>query len=153
MHLMNEVEFVRMFTNSNMCNKGHLLSLCAGWALRYLTALSLPYLGLSLPPRHFQRVVQFQLGLKTCLIVRCPKCCLHMMDPYDDHAVTYKHGPLTIHRHDHMPYVQNIITNEVSLKSRLKKTDLIANRIILPLYYHFTLVHTFSEHFLNLPSN
>jgi hypothetical protein len=62
------------------------------------------------------------------------------MDPYGDHAVTYKHGPHTICRHDHMPYVQNIITNEAGLKSRLEKTGLIAGRkdppvdILLPIF-------------------
>jgi hypothetical protein len=50
------------------------------------------------------------------------------MDPYDDHVVTCKHGPHTIRRHNHMSYVQNIIANEASLKSRLKKTGLIAGR-------------------------
>jgi hypothetical protein len=50
------------------------------------------------------------------------------MDPYGDHAVTCKHGPHTIRRHDRMPYVQNIITNEVGLKSHLEKTGLIVGR-------------------------
>jgi hypothetical protein len=50
------------------------------------------------------------------------------MDPYGDHTMTCKHGPHTIRRHDRMPYVQNIIANEVGLKSRLEKTDLIAGR-------------------------
>jgi hypothetical protein len=65
MHLMNEAEYDRLFTDNNVCNKGCLLSLRAGWASGYLTTLPLPYLGLTLPPRHFQRVIQFQLGLKT----------------------------------------------------------------------------------------
>jgi hypothetical protein len=65
------------------------------------------------------------------------------MDPYGDHAVTCKHGPHTIRRHDRhdrMPYVQNIIANEASLKSRLEKTDLITGRkdrpvdIMLPMF-------------------
>jgi hypothetical protein len=50
------------------------------------------------------------------------------MDPYGDHAVTYKHGLHIIRHHDRMPYVQNIIANEVGLKSRLEKTDLIIDR-------------------------
>jgi hypothetical protein len=100
----------------------------------------LPYLGLTLPPRHFQRVVEFRLGLKTCRAVRCPKCRLLVMDPYDDHAVICKHGPHIICRHDHMPYVQNIIANEAGLKSRVKKTYLIADRkdrpadVLLPMF-------------------
>jgi hypothetical protein len=57
MHLMNETEYDRLFANSNMRNKGRLLSLRVGWASSYLTALPLPYLGLTLPPCHFQRVV------------------------------------------------------------------------------------------------
>jgi hypothetical protein len=65
----------------------------------------LPYLGLTLPPRHFQRVVQFRLGLKTCPAFHCPKCCLHVMDLYGDHTVTCKHRPHTIRRHDRMTYV------------------------------------------------
>jgi hypothetical protein len=105
MHLMNETEYDRLFADINVRNKGRLLSLRAGWALGYLTALPLPYLGLTLPLRHFERVVQFRLGLKTCLAVRCPKCRLHVMDPYGDHAVTCKDRPHTICRHDHMPYV------------------------------------------------
>jgi hypothetical protein len=52
-HLMNEAEYDRLFADNNVCNKGRLLSLRAGWALRYLTALLLPYLDLTLPPRHF----------------------------------------------------------------------------------------------------
>jgi hypothetical protein len=48
------------------------------------------------------------------------------MDSYGEHAVTCKHGPHTIRHHDRMPYVQNIIANEAGLKSRLKKTGLIA---------------------------
>ncbi len=62
-----------------------------------------------------------------------------MMDPYGDHVVTYKHEPHTIHRHDRMSYVQNIITNEANLKSRLEKTGLIAGRkdrpadVLLPM--------------------
>jgi hypothetical protein len=128
MHLMNETEYDCLFADSNVRNKGRLLFLRAGWALGYLTALSLPYLGLTLPPRHFQRVVQFQLGLKTCPAIRCPKCRLHVMDPFDDHAVTCKHGPHTIRRHDRMPFVQNIIANEAGLKSHLEKTGLIAGR-------------------------
>jgi hypothetical protein len=126
MHLMNETEYDHLFADSNVRNKGCLLSLRAGWASGYLTALPLPYFGLTLPPRHFQRVVQFRLGLKTCPAVYCPKCRLHVMDPYDDHAVTYKVGPHTIRRHDRMPYMQNIIANEASFKSRLEKTGLIA---------------------------
>jgi hypothetical protein len=124
-----------------MRNKGRLLSLPTSWALGYLTALPLPYLGLILPPRHFQRVVQFRLGLKTCPAVHSPKCRLHVMDLYGDHAVTYKHRPHTIRRHDRMPYVQNIIANEASLKSCLEKTDLIASRkdrpadILLLMFY------------------
>jgi hypothetical protein len=47
------------------------------------------------------------------------------MDPYGDHTVTCKRGPHTIRRHDRMPYVQNIIANEVGLKSRLEKIGLI----------------------------
>jgi hypothetical protein len=86
MHLMNEAEYDRLFADSNVRNKGRLLSLRVGWALGYLTALPLPYFGLTLPPRHFQCVVQFQLGLKTCPAVRCAKCRMHVMDPYDDHA-------------------------------------------------------------------
>jgi hypothetical protein len=66
MHLMNEAEYDHLFADSNVCNKGCLLSWRAGWASGYLTALPLPYLGLTLLPRHFQRVVQFRLGLKTC---------------------------------------------------------------------------------------
>jgi hypothetical protein len=50
------------------------------------------------------------------------------MDPYGDHAVTCKHRPHTIRRHDRMLYVQNIIANEVGLKSRLEKTSLIVGR-------------------------
>jgi hypothetical protein len=57
MHLMNEVEYDHLFADSNVRNKGRLLVLRASWALGYLTALSLPYLSLTLPPRHFQRVV------------------------------------------------------------------------------------------------
>jgi hypothetical protein len=62
------------------------------------------------------------------------------MDPYGDHAVTCKHGLHTIRRHDHMPYVQNIIANEAGLKSRLQKTDLIVGRkdhpadILFPMF-------------------
>jgi hypothetical protein len=52
MHLMNEAEYDRMFDNS-IHNKGCLLFLCASWASGYFTALPLPYLGLTLPPRHF----------------------------------------------------------------------------------------------------
>jgi hypothetical protein len=47
------------------------------------------------------------------------------MDLYDDHAMICKHGPHIIRRHDRMSYMKNIITNEASLKSRLKKTGLI----------------------------
>jgi hypothetical protein len=54
---MNEIEYDRLFTDSNMCNKGRLLSLRVGWVLGYLIALPLPYLSLTLPPCHFQRVV------------------------------------------------------------------------------------------------
>jgi hypothetical protein len=50
------------------------------------------------------------------------------MDPYGDHAVTCKHGPHTIRRHDRMLYVENIIANEAGLKSRLEKTSLIVDR-------------------------
>jgi hypothetical protein len=53
MHLMNEAEYDRLFTDSNVRNRGRLLSLCAGWASGYLTALPLPHLGLTLPLRHF----------------------------------------------------------------------------------------------------
>jgi hypothetical protein len=53
MHLMNEVEYDRLFVDSNVRTKGRLLSLHTGWASGYLTALPLPYLGLTLPPRHF----------------------------------------------------------------------------------------------------
>ncbi len=74
MHLMNETEYDRVFANSNVCNKGHLLSLHASWASRYFTTLLLPYLGLTLPSRHFQCVIEFRLGLKTCPAVRCLKC-------------------------------------------------------------------------------
>jgi hypothetical protein len=105
MHLMNETKYDRLFANNNVRNKGHLLFLRAGWASGYLTALPLPYLGLTLPLRHFQRVIQFRLGLKTCPTVRCPKCRLHVMDPYGDHTVTCKHGSHTIRHHDRMPYV------------------------------------------------
>jgi hypothetical protein len=66
--------------------------------------------------------------LKTCPVVWCPKCRMHMMDPYGDHTVTCKHGPHIIRCHDRMPYVQNIIANEAGLKSRLEKTGLIAGR-------------------------
>ncbi|CAM6023945.1 unnamed protein product [Sphagnum balticum] len=124
-----------------MRNKGRFLSLRVSWVSKYLTALPLPYFGLTLPPRHFQRVVQFRLGLKTCPAVRCSKCRLHMMDLYSNHAVTCKHGPHTIRHHDCMPYVQNIITNEAGLKSHLEKTDLIAGHkdcpadILLPMFY------------------
>jgi hypothetical protein len=128
MHLMNEAKFGRLFVDNNMRNKGRLLSLCADCVSGYLTALPLPYFGLTLPLRHFQRVVQFRLGLKTCLAVCCPKYRLHVMDPYGNHAVTCKQGPHTIRRHDRMPYVQNIIANEVGLKSRLQKTGLIVGR-------------------------
>jgi hypothetical protein len=48
------------------------------------------------------------------------------MDPYGDHAVTYKHGLHTICRHDHMPYMENIIANEAGFESRFEKTNLIA---------------------------
>ncbi len=54
---MNETEYDRLFTDNKVHNKGRLLSLRVGWALRYLTTLLLPYLGLTLPLRHFQRVV------------------------------------------------------------------------------------------------
>jgi hypothetical protein len=141
MHLLNEAEYDRLFIDSNVRNRGRFLSLRAGWASGYLTALPLPYLGLTLPPRHFQRVVQFRLGLKTCLVVRCPKCRLHVMDPYGDHAVTCKHGLHIIRRHDRMPYVQNIIAIEAGLKSRLEKTGLIAGRkdrpvdVLLPMFW------------------
>ncbi len=138
---MNEAEFGPLFVDSNVRNKGRLLSLHVDWASGYLTALSLPYLGLSLPPRHFQRVVQFRLGLKTCPVVRCPKCRLHVMNPFDDHAVTCKHGLHTIRHHDRMSYVQNIIANEAGLKSHLKKTGVIAGHkdrpvdVLLPMFY------------------
>jgi hypothetical protein len=102
---MNKTKYDFLFADSNVRNKGRFLSLRVDWVSGYLTASPLPYLGLTLPPRHFQRVVHFWLGLKTCPVVRCPKCCLHVMDPYDDHAVTCKHGPHTIRCHDRMPYV------------------------------------------------
>jgi hypothetical protein len=47
--------------------------------------------------------------------------------------MTCKHGPHTIHRHDHMSYVQNIVANEAGLKSCLEKIGLIAGRKIIPL--------------------
>jgi hypothetical protein len=53
MHLMNKVEYDHMFADMNVRNKGHLLSLRTSWASGYLTALPLPYLDLTLPPRHF----------------------------------------------------------------------------------------------------
>jgi hypothetical protein len=53
MHMMNEAEYDRLFVDSNVRNKGRLLFLRIGWASRYLTALLLPYLSLTLPPRHF----------------------------------------------------------------------------------------------------
>jgi hypothetical protein len=62
------------------------------------------------------------------------------MDPYGNLAVTYKHGPHIICRHDRMLYVQNIIANEAGLKSRLEKTGLIAGckdrpaDILLPMF-------------------
>ncbi len=138
---MNETEYDRLFADSNVRNKGRLLSLRTGWASGYLTTLPLPYLGLTLPPRHFQRVVQFRLGLKTCPAVRCSKCRLHVMDPYSDHIVTCKHGPHTIRRHDRMSYVLNIVTNEAGLKSRLEKIGLITGRkdrpadVLLSMFY------------------
>ncbi|CAK9871789.1 unnamed protein product [Sphagnum jensenii] len=63
-----------------------------------------------------------------------------MMDPYGDHIVTCKHRPHTIRRHDRMSYVQNIIADEVGLKSHLEKTSLIAGRkdrptdVVLPMF-------------------
>jgi hypothetical protein len=63
-----------------------------------------------------------------------------MMDPSGDHAVTCKHGPHTIRRHDRMLYVQNIVTNEAGLKSYLEKTGLIIGRkdrptnVLLPMF-------------------
>jgi hypothetical protein len=68
MHLMNKAEYNCLFADSNVRNKGCLFLLRASLASGYLTALPLPYLGLTLPPHHFQRVVQFQLDLKTCLV-------------------------------------------------------------------------------------
>jgi hypothetical protein len=139
-HLMNEAEPNCMFVDNNVRNKGRLLSLHADWASGYLTALPLPYLSLTLPPRHFQRVVQFRLGLKTCPVVCCLKYRLHVMDPYGDHAVTYKHGPHIIRHHDRMSYVQNIIANEAGLESHLEKTGLIAGHkdrltdVLLPMF-------------------
>jgi hypothetical protein len=53
MHLMSEAKFDRLFADSNVCNKGRLLTLRAGWASEYVIALLLPYLGLTLPPCHF----------------------------------------------------------------------------------------------------
>ncbi len=54
MHLMNETEYDRLFADSNVRNKGRLVSLRVGWASGNVTALlPLPYLGLTLPPRHF----------------------------------------------------------------------------------------------------
>jgi hypothetical protein len=50
---MNETEYDRLFADSNVRNKGRLLSLHVGWASRYLTTLPLPYFGLTLPPCHF----------------------------------------------------------------------------------------------------
>jgi hypothetical protein len=47
MHLMNEAQYDRLFTDSNVHNKGRLLSLCAAWASRYLIALPLPYFSLT----------------------------------------------------------------------------------------------------------
>ncbi len=105
MHLINEAEYDRLFADSNVRNKGRLLSLRVGGASGYLTTLPLPYLGLTLPPRHFRHVVQFRLGLKTCPTVRCSKCRLHVMDPYGDHAMTCKHEPHIIRRDDHMSYM------------------------------------------------
>jgi hypothetical protein len=104
MHLMNEAEFVRMFANNNVHNKGRLLSLCVGWASRYLIDLPLPYFGLTMPPRHFQCVVEFRLVLKTCPAIHCLKCRPHVMDLYGD-QVTCKHELHTICHHDRMPYV------------------------------------------------
>jgi hypothetical protein len=140
MHLMNKAEYDHMFVDSNVHNKGRLMCIRANWASRYLTALPLLYIGLTLPLSHFQHVIQFWLGLKTCPAVHCLKCHLHLMDPYGDHAVTCKHKPHTIRRHDRMPYVQNIIANEASLKSHLEKTSLIAGRkdrlanVLLPMF-------------------
>jgi hypothetical protein len=37
MHLMNDTKYDRLFVNNNVRNKGHLLSLRAGWASGYLT--------------------------------------------------------------------------------------------------------------------
>jgi hypothetical protein len=42
MHLMNETEYNRLFADSNVCNKGRLLSLRASWASEYLTACYCP---------------------------------------------------------------------------------------------------------------
>jgi hypothetical protein len=59
---------------------------------------------------------------------------------YGDHVVTCKHGSHIIRRHDRMPYVQNIIANEAGLRSRFKKTDLIAGLkdrlvdVLLPMF-------------------
>jgi hypothetical protein len=84
------------------------------------------------------------------------------MDPYGNHAVTCKHGPHTICRHDRMPYVQNIITNEAGLKSRLEKTGLIAGRkdrpanVLLPMFcagqdacLDFIITHLLQPTFIN----
>ncbi len=57
MHLMNEAKYDHLFTNSNVRNKGRLLSLHTGWASRYFTTLPLPSLGLTLPPHHFEHVI------------------------------------------------------------------------------------------------
>ncbi len=84
------------------------------------------------------------------------------MDPYGDHAMTYKHIPHTICCHDRMPYVQNIIANETGLKSCLEKTGLIVSRkdrpsdVLLPMfcvgqdaYLDFVITHMLQPTFID----
>ncbi len=53
MHMMNEAEYDHLFVDNNVRNKRRLLSLRVSYASGYLTALLLPYLGLTLPLRNF----------------------------------------------------------------------------------------------------
>lgn len=86
MHMMNKTEYDHLFANSNVRNKGRLLSPRADWASGYLIALPLPYLGLTPATTPLPACRPVSARLEACRTVRCPKCHLHVMDPYGDHV-------------------------------------------------------------------
>ena len=77
---LEDSQFNKLFANSALPDRAHLLSVSSPHAGAWLSVIPSPGLNLQLDPLEFQTAIKWRLGMDVSHSTNCPYCPSHSLD-------------------------------------------------------------------------